>query len=191
MNGTIHHRREAYATVLHSSESYVCGAIALAHSIKRTNSTRDLVLLADDSITSKSIKGLQDAGWKVKKIKRIRSPNAEEGAYNEWNYSKLTVWQLAEYDKVIFVDADLIVLRNIDEFFVYPQLSAVRDHNTFFNSGLMVLEPSDCMFNQMMTKRFELESYNGGDQVKGNVLKPESVQYLKSFPCVLLSSRCY
>ena len=27
---TLHHHKKAYATVLHSSEAYVCGAIALA-----------------------------------------------------------------------------------------------------------------------------------------------------------------
>ncbi|PKI51546.1 hypothetical protein CRG98_028106 [Punica granatum] len=156
--------REAYVTVLHSSEAYVCGAIALAWSIRRSNSTRDLVLLADNSIGKKSLVGLRAAGWKIRHIKRIRSPHAEEGAYNEWNYSKLRVWQLTQYDKVIFIDADLIVLRNIDEFFVYPQLSASGNDQFLFNSGIMVLEPSNCVFEQLMQKSYELKSYNGGDQ---------------------------
>uniref|UniRef100_R7W929 Hexosyltransferase n=1 Tax=Aegilops tauschii TaxID=37682 RepID=R7W929_AEGTA len=38
-------RREAYATVLHSSDAYVCGAIAVAQSIRQSGSTRDLVAL--------------------------------------------------------------------------------------------------------------------------------------------------
>jgi len=161
---TYHHQREAYATVLHSSEAYVCGAIALAQSIIQTNSTRDLLLLADDSITSKSLRGLRAAGWKIKRIKRILSPFAEKGSYNEWNYSKIRVWQLTEYDKVIFIDADLLVLKNIDKFFVHPQLSAAPNDKMIFNSGVMVIEPSMCMFKELMEKSFKLGSYNGGDQ---------------------------
>ncbi|KAM7473611.1 hypothetical protein LguiB_020854 [Lonicera macranthoides] len=163
-NIPINHPREAYVTVLHSSESYVCGAIALAQSILRTNSTKDLLLLADDSISPTSINGLKSAGWKIKKIQRIRSPHAKRNAYNEWNYSKLRIWQQTQYDKLIFIDSDLIVLKNIDAFFNYPALSAVRNDKFMFNSGVMLVEPSECMFKTMMKKRFALGSYNGGDQ---------------------------
>lgn len=157
-------RREAYATILHSSEAYVCGAIALAQSIIQSNSTRELVLLADDSIGSRSIRGLRAAGWRVKRIQRIRSPFAKENSYNEWNYSKLRLWQLIEYEKVIFIDADLLVLKSIDGFFVQPQLSAARNDKVIFNSGVMVIEPSTCMFENLMEKSLNLRSYNGGDQ---------------------------
>ena len=157
-------RREAYVTILHSSEDYVCGAIALAQSILQTNTNKDLVLLADRTISDHSIAGLQAAGWKIKRIDRIRSPNAMVDAYNEWNYSKLRVWQLTEYDKVMFIDSDLIVLRNIDHFFDFPQLSAAPNSKWIFNSGIMILEPSECFFDYLMSKRYALKSYNGGDQ---------------------------
>lgn len=186
-NGTMYRPREAYATVLHSSEAYVCGAISLAQSIRRTGSTKDLVLLADDSITSKSLAGLRAAGWKIRHIHRIRSPKAKKGSYNEWNFSKLRVWQLTQYDKVIFIDADLIVLRNLDEFFVYPQLSAVPNNGVLFNSGIMVIEPSNCVFEDLMSKSFKLDSYNGGDQGFLNEFFtwwhrwPSRLNYLKIF----------
>ncbi|XP_050221281.1 putative UDP-glucuronate:xylan alpha-glucuronosyltransferase 4 [Mercurialis annua] len=157
-------RKIAYATVLHSSEAYVCGAIALAQSIIQTNSTKALILLHDSSITPKSLRGLRAAGWKTKLIEPIRSPSAKKGSYNEWNYSKLRVWQLTKYDKIIFIDADIVVLKNIDEFFTYPQLSASGNDKSLFNSGIMVIEPSECMFQDLMSKTRILASYNGGDQ---------------------------
>uniref|UniRef100_A0A803KP75 Hexosyltransferase n=1 Tax=Chenopodium quinoa TaxID=63459 RepID=A0A803KP75_CHEQI len=134
--------RHAYVTVLHSSEFYVCGAIALAQSILQTNTTKDLVLLADHTISKHSIQGLQAAGWKVRQIDRIRSPNSKVDSYNEWNYSKLS----------------------IDRFFDYPQLSAAPNNKWLFNSGIMLLEPSECFFDYLMSKRYTLKSYNGGDQ---------------------------
>ncbi|KAK9137263.1 hypothetical protein Sjap_007857 [Stephania japonica] len=161
---SIDHPKEAYVTVLHSSEAYVCGAIALVQSIIQTKTTKDLVLLADESITNKSRKALSFAGWKIKDITRIRSPYAKEDSYNKWNYSKLRIWQLVEYDKVIFIDSDLIVLENIDKFFRFPQLSARGNDKVLFNSGIMLIEPSKCVFDTLMKKRHALVSYNGGDQ---------------------------
>ncbi|KAL5701807.1 hypothetical protein ACHQM5_027105 [Ranunculus cassubicifolius] len=164
LGSTIRHPRVAYATVLHSSEDYVCGAIALARSLLQTNTTKDLILLADTSISTKSRQALNEAGWKIKHINRIRSPHAEKDSYNEWNYSKLRLWQLTEYDKIIFIDSDLIVIKNIDDFFLSPQLSASSNAKVLFNSGVMLIEPSICTFKILMQKRHTLFSYNGGDQ---------------------------
>ncbi|KAE8677710.1 UDP-glucuronate:xylan alpha-glucuronosyltransferase 2 [Hibiscus syriacus] len=154
--------KEAYVTVLHSSEAYVCGAIALAQSIIRTNSTRDLLLLHDEHISPKSLTGLRAACWKTRQIERIRSTFAEKGSYNEWNYSKLRIWLLTWYHKVVFIDSDLLVFKNMDGLFFYPQLSAAGNDETRFNSGIMVIEPSLCMFEDLMAKRFKVGSYNGG-----------------------------
>ncbi|KAL9447365.1 hypothetical protein AB3S75_014934 [Citrus x aurantiifolia] len=187
LNYTTYHQREAYVTVLHSSEAYVCGAIALAQSIIQKNSSRDLVLLHDKSISGKSLRGLRAAGWKTKWISRIRSPFAKKDSYNEWNYSKLRVWQLIEYDKIIFIDSDLLVLKNIDEFFFYPELSAAGNDKVLFNSGVMVIEPSLCKFEDMMLKSFKVSSYNGGDQGFLNEVftwwhrLPKRINHLKVF----------
>lgn len=187
LNYTADHEREAYVTVLHSSEDYVCGAIALAQSIIQSNSARDLVLLHDKSLTDKSLKGLRAAGWKTKRISRIRSPFSRKDSYNEWNYSKLRVWQLNEYDRVIFIDADLLILKKIDKFFYFPQLSAAGNDRSLFNSGIMVIEPSLCMFEKLMLKSFKVASYNGGDQGFLNEIftwwhrLPSKINYLKVF----------
>ncbi|KAL2345698.1 hypothetical protein Fmac_006983 [Flemingia macrophylla] len=181
----------AYVTVLHSSEDYVCGAIALAQSILQTKTTTsqtiDLILLADTSIGPKSTTGLKSAGWKIHRMERIRSPFAQNGAYNEWNYSKLRIWQLTSYDKVIFIDSDLVVLESIQRLFSYPQLSAAANDLTLFNSGVMVVEPSECMFEHLMNRTWEVRSYNGGDQGFLNEVfgwwhrLPKKVNHMKVF----------
>ncbi|KNA25334.1 hypothetical protein SOVF_007520 [Spinacia oleracea] len=156
--------REAYATILHSAHVYVCGAIAAAQSIRMSGSTRDLVILVDDTISEYHRGGLEAAGWKIHTIQRIRNPKAEPEAYNEWNYSKFRLWQLTDYDKIIFIDADLLILRNLDFLFGLPEISATGNNATLFNSGVMVIEPSNCTFKLLMDHINEIESYNGGDQ---------------------------
>ncbi|KAF6173071.1 hypothetical protein GIB67_009991 [Kingdonia uniflora] len=123
-SGTVH--REAYAMILHSAHVYVCGAIAAAQSIRMVGSTGDLVILVDDIISEYHRGGLEAAGWKIQTIKRIRNPKAEKNAYNEWNYSKFRLWQLTDYDKIIFIDTDLLILRNINFLFGMPEISATQ-----------------------------------------------------------------
>ncbi|XP_056688302.1 UDP-glucuronate:xylan alpha-glucuronosyltransferase 2-like [Spinacia oleracea] len=180
-------KREAYATVLHSSEIYVCGAITLAQSLLQTDTKRDLVILIDKSISLPKQEALVAAGWKIQLIKRIRNPLAKKGSYNEYNYSKFRLWQLTDYDKLVFIDSDIVVLRNIDLIFHFPQISATGNANYKFNSGIMVIEPSNCTFNTLMGLRKEITSYNGGDQGFLNEVfvwwhrLPKRVNFLKYF----------
>ncbi|WRX31118.1 Glycosyl transferase [Theobroma cacao] len=180
-------KREAYATVLHSSEAYVCGAITLAQSLVKTGTKRDLILLLDKSISEPKRDALKAAGWQLRFIKRIRNPRAEKHSYNEYNYSKFRLWQLTDYDKVIFIDADIIVLRNLDLLFHFPQMTATGNDVWIFNSGIMVIEPSNCTFQLLMNKRKEIFSYNGGDQGFLNEVfvwwhrLPRRVNFLKNF----------
>ncbi|KAJ6798449.1 UDP-glucuronate:xylan alpha-glucuronosyltransferase 1-like isoform X1 [Iris pallida] len=179
--------REAYATILHSAHVYVCGAITAAQSIRMAGSTRDLVILVDETISDHHKGGLEAAGWKVRTIQRIRNPKAERDAYNEWNYSKFRLWQLTDYDKVIFIDADLLILRNIDFLFTMPEITATGNNATLFNSGVMVVEPSNCTFQLLMDHINEIESYNGGDQGYLNEIFtwwhriPRHMNFLKHF----------
>ncbi|KAK9166425.1 hypothetical protein Scep_001616 [Stephania cephalantha] len=180
-------KREAYATVLHSSETYVCGAIALAHSLLKTGTNRDLIILLDDSISQPKRDALAKSGWKIRSITRIRNPNAEKNTYNEYNYSKFRLWQLTDYDKIIFIDADIIVLRNLDILFSFPEISATGNDIWIFNSGIMSIEPSNCTFKTLMKLRKEIRSYNGGDQGFLNEIfvwwhrLPRRVNFLKNF----------
>ncbi|KAI3460236.1 hypothetical protein Pfo_016899 [Paulownia fortunei] len=147
---------EAYATVLHSSEAYVCGAITLAQSLLQTRTRRDLILLLDTSISQPTREALSRAGWKLRFIKRIRNPRAEKNSYNEYNYSKFRLWQLTDYEKVIFIDSDIVVLRNLDILFHFPQMSATGNDGSIFNSGIMVIEPSNCTFRMLMHRRKQI-----------------------------------
>ncbi|CAN6475739.1 unnamed protein product [Victoria cruziana] len=180
-------RREAYATILHSAHIYVCGAIAAAQSIRLSGSTRDLVILVDETITEHHRSGLEAAGWQIRTIQRIRNPKAEPNAYNEWNYSKFRLWQLTDYDKIIFIDADLLILRNIDFLFEMPEITAIGNNATLFNSGVMVIEPSICTFQLLMDHISDIESYNGGDQGYLNEIftwwhrMPKHMNFLKHF----------
>ncbi|BAS79213.1 Os02g0556000 [Oryza sativa Japonica Group] len=164
-------RREAYATILHSEELYACGALVAAQSIRMASASgapsepeRDMVALVDETISARHRGALEAAGWKVRAIRRVRNPRAAADAYNEWNYSKFWLWSLTEYDRVVFLDADLLVQRPMSPLFAMPEVSATANHGTLFNSGVMVVEPCGCTLRLLMDHIADIDSYNGGDQ---------------------------
>lgn len=154
-------------TVLYSSDEYVCGAIVLAHSIRKVGSTRDLILLHDEFLNSNQLQALRNAGWSLHQIKCIHNPHPRPDGLFEYNFIKFRIFQLTDYDKIVFIDADIVALRNLDMLFNFPSISAREEHDSIFNSGVMVVEPSNCTFKTMMLNIQSVKSYNGGDQGSG------------------------
>lgn len=60
--------------------------------------------------------------------------------------------------QVVYLDADVIVLRNIDHLFTLPEVSASGTTQSFFNAGVMVIEPSNCTFQVLMDEMEKLAS---------------------------------
>ncbi len=61
----------------------------------------------------------------------------------------------------MFVDADALVIKNMDDIFGCPGFCAALRHSERFNSGVMVLEPSLETYNDIMTRIKEMPSYTG------------------------------
>ena len=65
---------------------------------------------------------------------------------------------------VVYLDADTIVVKKIDDLFKCSKFCANLKHSERLNSGVMVVEPSEALFSDMMRKVKTLSSYTGGDQ---------------------------
>ncbi|PWN36799.1 nucleotide-diphospho-sugar transferase [Meira miltonrushii] len=81
--------------------------------------------------------------------------------------TKLHAWRLTGYDKIVFLDADILVLRPITHLFsITSSLAASPDIGwpDAFNSGLMVLTPSLTTFSAMREFAIQSGSWDGADQ---------------------------
>jgi alpha-N-acetylglucosamine transferase len=74
------------------------------------------------------------------------------------NFAKLRLWELDQYEKVVFLDADMLVVQNIDRLFGYPEFVAapnvyesLADFHRM-NSGVFVAEPSRATFDAMLAR---------------------------------------
>lgn len=88
----------------------MCGAIATAHSILKTSTTKDLVILVDSSISPEHRQALQEAGWKLRDFERIYKSSTVDGKQYEKDFSKFRLWQLTDYNKVTISSLPSILL---------------------------------------------------------------------------------
>lgn len=72
------------------------------------------------------------------------------------NFAKLRLWELEQFETVVFLDADVVVIKNIDRLFGYPEFVAapnlyetLADFNRL-NSGVFVAKPNRRTFDRML-----------------------------------------
>ena len=142
-----------------NSEKYLKGTLVLYESLNATNTVVPLAVFCPKKTPDNVRQILKNyaelcSGYACK-LEILESEEdvilpeeiAKGNKWLRWNgtFDKLLVFGLAQYDKLVFVDSDMLVLRNIDHLFECPHLSACYDghydrHN--LNSGLMVIEPT-------------------------------------------------
>ena len=86
-------------------------------------------------------------------------------------FTKLQLWgdALREYDKVVFMDSDTVVLRDIDHLFLVPEMGAHAHHQmTYFNAGVMVLEPNPSTYKDLMAFYHKGEGFYSVKPAKSN-----------------------
>lgn len=103
--------------------------------------------------------------------KEIKNPT-DVNQKHRWfpTYSKLFVFNQTQYEKVVYLDADTLVLRNIDNLFLQPNMAATNAGGmlprkaswTHMNTGVFVLEPSSSIFYDMMSKVGKIEHLESG-----------------------------
>lgn len=100
-----------------------------------------------------------------KKLALLGRPDLGEGLGA--SLTKLHAWRLTGYDKIIYLDADILVLRPIAHLFsISSSLAASPDIGwpDAFNSGLLVLSPSLSTFSDMRDFAVQRGSWDGADQ---------------------------
>ncbi|CAD6260274.1 unnamed protein product [Miscanthus lutarioriparius] len=154
---------EAYVTLLYGDE-FVLGVRVLGKSLRDTGTRRDMVVLVSDGVSEYSRKLLQADGWIVNRITLLANPNQVRPKRFWGVYTKLKIFNMTSYKKVVYLDADTIVVKSIEDLFKCGKFCGNLKHSERMNSGVMVVEPSATLFNDMINKVGQLPSYTGGDQ---------------------------
>ena len=134
--------------------NYLPGAIALDRALKRTNAKYGLVVVCFDD--PGIIGPLRKNDIKYHIVQPIELPDYIDDINRKTNHSnwtntftKLKIFGLTQYSKIVFLDCDLLIIDNIDFLFDRPHMSAVSAGMRYgmnmgvpFNAGMMVIEPN-------------------------------------------------
>lgn len=150
--------KKAYVTYL-GTDDYLIGTLCLYSSLKSVKSKYPLLIMCSNKISASVFGVLSKFGLTYLKLEKTIVVGAEnKGKYERWNFTfdKLQVFNLTRFEKIVFLDSDMMLVRNVDHLFDSPHMSAVvadaydqPDCNQL-NSGLMVIEPSTMDYQGIM-----------------------------------------
>jgi alpha-N-acetylglucosamine transferase len=114
-NGVSHKR---VWTTLITNTDYLSGLLTLEYSLRKNKSKYPLVALYTDTFPAEGHEALKQRGIAAKHIPYLLPSVPKEYAndprfYDCW--SKLAPYSLTEYDRVVQLDSDMLVLQNMDE----------------------------------------------------------------------------
>lgn len=94
------------------------GLLTLDYSLRKVGSKYPLVVLYTDSFPAEGHRALEARGISKQRVEYLLPSTPKEYTndprfYDCW--SKLTSFSLVEYDRVVQLDSDMVVLQNMDE----------------------------------------------------------------------------
>ncbi|HEX8348407.1 MAG TPA: glycosyltransferase, partial [Hymenobacter sp.] len=112
----------AYITLL-STMNYLPGVIGLARSLGQTKPDRPLYVALSANVPADV-----DAKLKAKGMHPLRLPDKSplervpDQKQHHWTHTfdKLHLFGLTQFDKLVYLDSDMMILANIDELFDKP-----------------------------------------------------------------------
>lgn len=155
-----------YITYLSNDRDYK-GVLLLNYNLKKYNSKYQLECIVLEGVSNKIKNILTKTKIKIHEfillnILKEFNIDDEYGNYllNKHYYGKFLIFKLTNYDKIVYLDTDLLIRENIDNLFDYDTVDKIymtydlllRNNNNLifkkneFNSGVIVLQPSLSIF---------------------------------------------
>lgn len=167
----------AFVTLV-TNRDYLPGAIALLNALRRTGTTADIVVLHTGGVDPADLAPLAERGARLAACDLLPTSDAFNAAHSRRaqhatapftkgekpafhtpldNFVKLRTWQLP-YERVVFLNSDILVLKPIDRLFAYPEFSAAP--NVYkslvdfrrLNSGVFSARPDPATFAAMLAR---------------------------------------
>ena len=148
-----------FMTVLTNSR-YLPGVIALNYSLMQTGTKYPFKVLIPTSADQSLKNGLEKHNISYtcmeSPVEQLQISPSNPIWYWTETLFKLNLFRLEEYKKIVFLDADMIILHSIDELFEKPHMSGVIAGKCLhpewngLNSGMMVIEPSRKEYDEML-----------------------------------------
>ncbi|WP_344554271.1 hypothetical protein, partial [Pseudokineococcus marinus] len=161
-------RRVAFVTTCDSPE-YLWGVRALAASLAATTDVPLLVLVPPS--LDLAAHPVEAPGVRFVRAPRIANPRHEDRHARRFlhTYTKLAVFGLGFLDRAVFLDADTVVLRAVDDLLDGAGFAAAPDmgvelHRDAFNTGVFGFTPDPELLARLLEAAPSAEAPDGSDQ---------------------------
>ncbi|KAJ3375872.1 hypothetical protein GGF31_003077 [Allomyces arbusculus] len=162
--------RKAWVTLL-TSDAYADGALVLATSLRAVGTQYPIMCIHTNHVRAHTRTRLAAAFDRVIPVGPIFVDDPRLALLNgrpelRTSFTKLRAWTLTQFEKLVFLDADTLVVQNLDDLMDRPELSAAPDAGwpDMFNSGVFTLVPSIDTYRALRAHLREHGSIDGGDQ---------------------------
>ena len=173
---------KSYITLM-TKDSYLPFTVALWDSWKKVESKYPFVVAIDNQITEECKNKMKELGIEyilidTSDVDELVSKSKVQGNWRE-ALKKLSIFKLYQYEKLVFLDGDTYMLKNIDSLFDMPVFTTTGRYNTYHPEtvttilgGLFVFEPNekdyqailnlidDVVENRSDNKKFSVEKFN-------------------------------
>jgi hypothetical protein len=163
----------AYVALLMGNTNYFYGAMVLGYSLKKVNSKYDTIIMVTPDVPKEQIIELK----KYYKIVNVNYVDIDTGIIKNYEksrfkdvFTKFQCFKLIEYKKILMIDIDMLVLKNMDHLFnLEAPAACLRRHDLKhgqkideryivknkkliggINAGLMLLTPNIDEYNFML-----------------------------------------
>lgn len=158
--------RKAYVTIA-TSKNYLLGIMAMFLSLKKTGSIIPLYAMLPIDLINKEMElcnRMKTNGINIIEYRESvpipqqlidSNENHGDSRFNH-TFDKLLIFELTQFEKIVYIDADMYILRNIDCLFNYPHMSATVAGKSYpgneswidLNSGCMTIIPQKGIIEQ-------------------------------------------
>lgn len=158
--------RYAVVTLL-STDSYLAGSIVLGDTLRRHGWTHERIAFVTADVSARAREALRPWWDEVVQVETIDPPGKD--VWKEYflkNYTKLRIWQQTRFDKLLYIDSDTVVCGTLEKALERPRFAAAPctlPPDTF-NAGVLVVEPDEDVFRDMLEELPRRSEYQFGDQ---------------------------
>lgn len=167
--------KDCYCSIIFNDESYLPGILTLGHSLRRTDTKKNIVCLVQDrpskdnkypGLTKKNIIDILEIydivyGFDLLKLENftIHNPVFKLNHYKNLHIyvNKCLILGMIDYKKIFFLDASTITLKNLDSLFNKTVNNSLRfnyfnknKYDLACNGQYMIIKPSLELYNNLL-----------------------------------------
>lgn len=181
--------KEVFLTTL-STDNYLPGVLVLAENIKRL-CHHEFVVLATNDLKEETYQALDKNNIHVILDEPLKLPDHmikdtfQKSYFTHWpkTFFKLKIFGLTQFEKIVFLDSDMMLTEGLDDLFLWDHMSATISGRTYpgndswheLNSGVLVIVPKEGRTEKLVDiiEEVAIEKEYFGDQDVLNAYYPD------------------